>query len=88
MVAVNSTSAYAYQSYSAYGAPAAKTSQSAPQQKPVADHATEVTLSDEAKAALADRDFATVLNDARNKLDKLLVDAGRTSPMQGGKLSN
>ena len=49
--------------------------------------ATSVTLSDEALAALAAKDFATVIADARAKLVALLKDAGRTSPLQDGKLA-
>lgn len=49
--------------------------------------ATSVTLSDAARAALADRDLATVLEDARTKLAKLMQDVGRTSPLQGDALA-
>lgn len=50
--------------------------------------ATNVTLSDAAKAALiASRDFATVTTDARATLDKLLADAKLTSPLKDGKLA-
>ncbi|KQX39981.1 hypothetical protein ASD04_04850 [Devosia sp. Root436] len=49
--------------------------------------ATSVTLSDEALAALAERDFATVVADARAKLSALLTEAGRTSPLEGDKLA-
>ncbi len=49
--------------------------------------ATSVTLSDEAIAALAERDFATVVADAHSKLATLLKDAERTSPLEGGKLA-
>ena len=49
--------------------------------------ATSVTLSDEAMAALAERDFATVLADAQSKLATLLTEAERTSPLEGGKLA-
>lgn len=50
--------------------------------------ATSVTLSDEALAALATTpDFATVLADTRAKLDALLEEADRASPLEGGKLA-
>lgn len=49
--------------------------------------ATSVTLSDEAMAALAERDFATVLADAQSKLATLLTEAERTSPLEGGNLA-
>jgi len=49
--------------------------------------ATSVTLSDEALAALADRDFATVVADARAKLSALLTEADSTSPLEGDRLA-
>ncbi|MGV3490271.1 MAG: hypothetical protein ACO1OG_03030 [Devosia sp.] len=49
--------------------------------------ATSVTLSDEAKAALAAKDFATVTTDARTTLDKLLADAKLATPLKDGKLA-
>lgn len=50
--------------------------------------ATNVTLSDAARAALTTiRDFATVTTDARATLDKLLADAKLTSPLKDGKLA-
>lgn len=49
--------------------------------------ATTITLSDAAKAALALKDFATVSSDARTKLDAILKAAGRTTPLQDGKLA-
>ncbi|KRA98998.1 hypothetical protein ASD83_00165 [Devosia sp. Root685] len=49
--------------------------------------ATTITLSDEAKAALAEKSFASVLADARSKLTKLLEDAGRKSPLQNDALA-
>lgn len=52
-----------------------------------AQAATSVTLSDEAKAALAAKDFATVMADAKAKLLVLLKEADRTSPLEGGKLA-
>lgn len=48
--------------------------------------ATNVTLSDAAKAALTLKDFATVTTDARATLDKALADAKLTSPLKDGKL--
>lgn len=50
--------------------------------------ATNVTLSDAAKAALTTiKDFVTVTTDARASLDKLLADAKLTSPLKDGKLA-
>ena len=49
--------------------------------------ATSITLSSAAMAALATKDFATVLADTRAKLATLLTDAGRTSPLEGDKLA-
>lgn len=49
--------------------------------------ATSVTLSDEAKAALATKDFVTVLSETRAKLLALLKEAARTSPLEGDKLA-
>lgn len=49
--------------------------------------ATSVTLSDSALAALAATDFATVIAETRTKLAALLKEAGRTSPLEGGKLA-
>ncbi|QQR37663.1 hypothetical protein JI749_08695 [Devosia oryziradicis] len=49
--------------------------------------ATSVTLSDEAMAALAVTDFATVVAETRAKLTALLKEADRTSPLQDGKLA-
>lgn len=44
--------------------------------------ATVVTLSEEAKAAMALKDFVTVIADARSTMDKLLTDANVTSPLK------
>tara|TARA_R110002020_G_scaffold14062_11_gene49984 strand:- start:7514 stop:8632 length:1119 start_codon:yes stop_codon:yes gene_type:complete len=49
--------------------------------------ATEITLSSEAQAALAAKDFATVLAETKSKLTALLIEAGRTSPLQNDKLA-
>jgi hypothetical protein len=49
--------------------------------------ATSVTLSDAARAALAVKDFPTIIADARTKLDALLKDADRTSPLEGEALA-
>jgi hypothetical protein len=54
-----------------------------------ADNATNVTLSDQARALLAAQDatktFATVTADARLALDQLYKDAKVTAPLSGGK---
>ncbi len=49
-------------------------------------NATSVTLSVEAQATLAQRDFATVTADARINLDAALNKAKLTSPLKDGKL--
>jgi hypothetical protein len=49
--------------------------------------ATTITLSDAAKAALETKQLSTVLAEARQKMTALLATAGRTSPIQGGKLA-
>ena len=50
--------------------------------------ATNVTLSDAAKAALTTiKDFATVTTEARATLDKLLSDTKLTTPLKDGKLA-
>jgi hypothetical protein len=49
--------------------------------------ATMVTLSEEAKAAMTLKDFATVIADARATMDKLLTEAKLTSPLKDGKLA-
>lgn len=48
--------------------------------------ATNVTLSDAARAAMAAKDFATVIADARATMDKLLADAQKTTPLKDGRL--
>ncbi|WP_421759285.1 hypothetical protein [Devosia sp.] len=49
--------------------------------------ATNLTLSDAAKAALALKDFTTVIADARATLDQLLADAKVQSPLKDGALT-
>lgn len=49
--------------------------------------ATNVTLSDAAKAAQEPKDLATVAGEARAALDGLLTAAARTSPLADGKLA-
>jgi hypothetical protein len=49
--------------------------------------ATTVTLSDAAKAALASKDYATVVADARATLDRLLTEAKVVSPLKDGELA-
>lgn len=51
-----------------------------------ASSATNIELSDEAKAVLAGKDFATIASDMRAKFDALLLDAGLTSPYKDGEL--
>ena len=45
-----------------------------------------VTLSDAAKAGLAENSFAKVTEDALTNMKKLLADAGKSSPLKDGKL--
>lgn len=49
--------------------------------------AATVTLSSEAQAALAEKDFAAILAETRARLDTLLADAGRDTPLEGDKLA-
>lgn len=92
MVAVTSSSPYS--AYQAYGSSYATTTAAKPATTATTTTtsdsgaaATAVTLSEQARAALAERDFAAVIVDARNKLKTLLDDAGRTSPLQGDQLA-
>jgi len=89
MVAVTSTAPYsAYQGYTATYAATAKSSPAAQKTQAEPDSAaTSVTLSDAARAALAERDFSTVLADTHSKVMALLEEAGRTSPLKDGKLA-
>lgn len=89
MVAVTAASPYAaYQSYATSHASPAKSNAAAQQEQGATDSAaTSVTLSDDAIAAMAERDFTTVLADTHAKLAKLLEEAGRTSPIKNGKLA-
>lgn len=91
MVSVNtaySTNTYYKAAASAQAAGATSTSASTTASTSTSDQAaTSVTLSDEALAALATKDFATVVADARTKLVALLKEAGRTSPLEGDKLA-
>lgn len=48
--------------------------------------ATTVTLSEAAKAAMAAKDFTTVIAEARATMNKLLSDAQKTSPLKDDKL--
>lgn len=48
--------------------------------------ATSITLSDAAKAAMALKDFVTVVADARATMDRLLTEAQKTTPLKDGKL--
>ena len=49
--------------------------------------ATNVTLSSAARAALAPKDFATLVSEVRAKLEALMQEAGRTDPLENGKLA-
>ncbi len=89
MVAITATSPYAtyygYSTASTTSAAASTTSQQT--QTGTESAATSVTLSEEALAAMAERDFAAVLADTHSKLMSLLEEAGRTSPLKDGKLA-
>lgn len=88
MVAITATSSYAALSGYGVGYNAAHRSTPGVAIAPPPDSAaTEVTLSDAARSAMAERDLATVLNEARSKLSALLEEAGRTSPLHEGKLA-
>jgi hypothetical protein len=81
-----STNSY-YKAAASAQAAGATTSATASTAATTEQAATSVTLSDEALAALATRDFATVVADARAKLTTLLTEADRTSPLEGDKLA-
>jgi len=94
MVAV--TAATYYSAYSTTSASQATTTSSSTSSSAAAStgtstntsaSATSITLSDAAKAALAERSYSSVLTDARDKLNKLLDAAGRKSPLQSGELA-
>ncbi|WP_193335184.1 hypothetical protein [Devosia beringensis] len=92
MVAIGA--AYPTTAYTTYGqtpsSATAATSSSASASaaaSPADSAATSVTLSSAAQAALAVKDFATVLSEARSKLTALLIEAGRTSPLKDDKLA-
>ncbi|MHA6729016.1 hypothetical protein [Devosia sp. A369] len=91
MVGINTTyptSSYYQAAASNHAASKASTASAASTGSSTTDSAaTMVTLSDEARAALTERDFATVITDTRAKLTALLKDADRTSPLQAGKLA-
>lgn len=46
-----------------------------------------VTISDAARSASAEPDFASIISAARQLLNELLAEAERTSPLEGGKLA-
>src|SRR5690606_21893870 len=78
----------AYQSHGAGYAAAGGSKAAAATTTPGSDAAaTAITLSEAAMAALAERDFTTVLADARTKLAGLLADADRLTPLQDGQLA-
>ncbi|GLQ08675.1 hypothetical protein GCM10007913_06070 [Devosia yakushimensis] len=90
MVAVNT----AYSASTYYSAAASQTGNTATtgnatstSTTPVETAATSVTLSDAAKAALATKDFATVLTETHAKLKALLKEAGPTNPLEKDKLA-
>ncbi|ODT77789.1 MAG: hypothetical protein ABS76_26170 [Pelagibacterium sp. SCN 64-44] len=90
MVAVTAASPYSpYAGYTASGAGASKTGTATAQQAQAGAEsaATSVTLSEAARAAMAERDFTAVLADTRAKLKALLEEAGRTSPLKDGRLA-
>ncbi|ODT70058.1 MAG: hypothetical protein ABS75_14600 [Pelagibacterium sp. SCN 63-23] len=91
MVAIKAATPYsAYQSYGAAhivnAAPRAAATAAA-SQGGAEQAATAVTLSEAARAALSQQDFATILAETRASLSALLTDAGRTSPLHNGQLA-
>lgn len=88
MVAINNTYYSGYTATTSAGTTSTTSAPTGQAKTSTADAAaTSVTLSDAARAALTERDLATVLADARDKLAKLLTEAGRTSPLQGEDLA-
>lgn len=86
MVAINASTFYP--SYSAGGSNSVASAGAATKTATSANTAaTSVTLSEAARAAMAERSYATVLADARSKLTELLLAAGRTSPLLNGELA-
>ena len=94
MVAI--TTAYSSNAYlgltssssgSAAAAPTTATTTAANTMAATSTSATSITLSDAAKAALAAKDFLTVVAEARSKLDALLKEADRTSPLEDDALA-
>lgn len=86
MVAIVST-AYSTNTYYKAAASAQAAGASTAASATTEQAAATVTLSDEALAALAATDFATVLAGTRTKLAALLKEADRTSPLEDGKLA-
>ncbi|KKB10137.1 hypothetical protein [Devosia chinhatensis] len=89
MVTISTTAPYAaYQGYQPPYASSVKSS-ATPQQARATDEdtATSVTLSEAARAAMAERTFAQLVADTHGKLAALLAEADRTSPLKDGKLA-
>lgn len=89
---VSVTTAYSSNTYykaaaSAQAAGSAGSASSAKTATSTEQAATSVTLSEEALAALAAKDFATVIAETRATLTDLLKQAGRTSPLEGERLA-
>ena len=90
MVAIStaySTSTYYKTAAAAVATTSASTTTATATSSATGEPATTVTLSDEAKAALAAKDFATIVADTHAKLLALLKEAGRTSPLQDDELA-
>ncbi|WP_169196489.1 hypothetical protein [Devosia sp. MC1541] len=89
MVTVTATTPYsAYRDYRASTEqPATAATERQEAESTVDRPATTITLSVEAQAALAERDYATIVKDAESKLLTLLTEARRSSPLQNGSLA-
>jgi hypothetical protein len=89
MVTVTATIPYsAYRDYRANtGISSTATTERQETESSVDPPATTITLSAEAQAALAERDYATLVKATETKLLTLLTEAGRSSPLQNGSLA-
>lgn len=87
MTSISATTGYSpYTTTNSASTTASASSPSSTSATPQAASATNLTLSDAAKAALAQPDFASVIASARAALDALLVDGARPADVDLGKL--
>lgn len=88
MTTIAATQYSAYQSYATTTASSTQQSNNTTAQATATNNsATNVTLSGAAETHLNEKDFSAVIADVRAALDKLLEDAGLTSPYKDGKLA-